>query len=48
MTGIEGPEVKGRWPHTCDWPLVAIIVLVLALLVFLFADMWMPRPFPHV
>jgi hypothetical protein len=30
-----------------DWPLVAIVVIGLALLVFFFADFWMPRPFPH-
>lgn len=48
LTESEGSAAEGLRAPRWDWPLVAIIVIGLALLVFFFADFWMPRPFPHV
>ena len=39
--------MKRPWTDTWDWPLVAIIVLFFALVVFMTADIWLPGPFPH-
>jgi hypothetical protein len=39
--------VKRRWAETWDWPLVAIMILFLSLVVFFTADLSLPNPFPH-
>jgi hypothetical protein len=33
---------------TWDWSLVVLLILSLILIVFLTADLWMPRPFSHI
>lgn len=43
----DGAAAHGPRAVLWDWPLVAIIVLGLALLLFFSAGIWMPRPFPH-
>ena len=33
---------------TLDWPLIALILVFLLLVLFFTMDLWMPNPFPHV
>lgn len=43
----ERDSVKSRWLGTWDWPLVGILVLMLALLLILTMGFWLPNPYRH-
>jgi hypothetical protein len=47
LTEPGGTGVRRLWAGTWDWPLVAIIVLLLGLVLFLTMGLWLPSPFPH-